>query len=395
MLSGLGHDPIQRDIFGPLCNGACLVIPPADVFAPHLLARWLKQNAISFVHMTPAMAQILCTTEETEFESLRITFLTGEKLHSDVVARLQRYNAKMRILNSYGTTETQRAVTYFEASARPHLRGVVPAGEFAPDAVIRVLNATGNLCGVGEVGEIFIESYHLSKGYRNDAELTRKVMTELGGGRRRYRTGDVGCRLPGDTVMCLGRKDGQINVRGFRIETGEIESHIRSADKIKDAVVLAVARKPDGETALVAYVVPNFLVQDMRALKADVMTRLKAGLPAYMVPSSIMMLDALPLTPNGKLDRRALPEPTWSDDAAYVAPRTGLETALASIWGDILRVDKVGIQDNFFDLGGHSVLLLLLITQMRKRLQMEFSLTEMLPCTTIREQADVLSRATA
>jgi amino acid adenylation domain-containing protein len=390
MLSGLGHDPIQRDMFGPLCAGATLVIPQSEDIAPRLLAQWLKQNAVTFVHMTPAMAQVLCATDETHFPSLRVTFLTGEKLHSDAVAALLRYNGAMRVLNSYGTTETQRAVTYFEASAARDLRGVVPISEAAPDAVIRVLNDNGTPCGIGEVGSIFIESYALSKGYRNDPQLTSQVLTTLVDGRRRYRTGDIGCRRSDGTVMVLGRKDSQINIRGFRVEPGEIESQIRALDNVKDATVLSVHRS-GGESVLVAYVAPTRYMPDDRVQCAEIFQRLKATLPAYMVPAAIVMLEHLPLTPNGKLDRRALPEPKWNDAADYAPPSNELEEALASIWIEVLRVERVGVHDDFFALGGHSVLKILLLTQIRKRLGVRFNITRILSCVTIREQAQVLA----
>jgi amino acid adenylation domain-containing protein len=395
MFSGLGHDPIQRDMFGPLCNGATLVIPDAEVFAPHVLARWLIDNEITFVHMTPAMAQILCSTDETCFDRLRVTFLTGEKLHSDAVARLLRYNGKMRILNSYGTTETQRAVTYFEASLAVDYQGVIPAGESAPDAVLRVLNSMGTPCGVGEIGEIFIESYHLSKGYRNDPELTAKVLTELGGGRRRYRTGDVGCRLADGTVMCLGRKDGQINIRGFRVETGEIESHARRLEAIKDAVVLPMRKEEGGDLLLVAYVVPADRSFNEKQVRAHVLEHFRNVLPAHMVPSAIMPLAQLPLTPNGKLDRRELPQPHWKDEESYVAPRTELEQSLAAIWEEVLRVEKVGVHDSFVELGGHSMLMVLMMSQLSERLHVEFNLGDLLRCTTVAEQARLLEKPAA
>ena len=390
MLSGLGHDPLQRDLFGPLCTGATLVIPPPEVIAPRLLAQWLTQNKITFVHLTPAMAQILCVTEQRRFPNLRVTFLTGEKLHSDTVATLLCFNESMRVLNSYGTTETQRAVTYFEISAAGELRGVVPISEAAPDTVIRVLNDNGSPCGLGEVGNLFIESYALSKGYRNDSELTARVLTELADGRRRYRTGDIGCRQPGGRVTVLGRKDSQINIRGFRIETGEIESQIRALGKVKDATVLSVQRN-GGESVLVAYVAATQYIPEDRALHAEIFEHLRARLPAYMVPVAIVILEHIPLTPNGKIDRRALPEPVWRDAADYVPPSNELERALASIWTEVLRVERVGVHDNFFALGGHSVLMVLLLTQMRKRLGLQLNMARILSCATIREQAQMLT----
>lgn len=395
LLSGLAHDPLQRDMFTALCIGATLVIPEPDDIAPQRLAQWLTRHAITFVHLTPAMAEILCATDAQRFPSLRVAFVTGDKLGDATVARLLDFNGAMRVLNSYGTTETQRGTTYFEASGARRRTGPVPAGEASPDTVLRVLNASGTPCGLSEVGDIFVESHALSRGYLNDPQLTAEVFLELGDGLRRYRTGDVGCRLPDGTIQLLGRKDGQVKVRGFRVEIGEIEAHARGLASVRDAAVIPVRRNGE-ESALVAYVVPTpGGDDDERGLRAEVLAHLAANLPPYMVPAAVVVLPRLPLTPNGKLDRRALPEPAWDDAVGLVAPRDDIEAALASIWAQVLGLERVGVEDNFFALGGHSMLMVLLLVRIQERFGPAADVGRILACTTVAEQARVLSDSAA
>jgi amino acid adenylation domain-containing protein len=386
MLSGLGHDPLQRDIFSSLCIGATLVIPAAEVIAPDTLARWVRSNAISFVHLTPAMVEILCTTDEREFPDLRIAFVTGDKLPTETVRKLMSYNSSMCVLNSYGTTETQRATTYFVASRSDVRSALVPISEASPDTVVRVLNATGIACGLGEVGDIVMESYALSKGYLNDERLTNQVFRQLEDGRRRYRTGDIGCRLPNSIIFPLGRKDTQVKIHGFRIELGEIEAHVRNFTSVQDAAVLAL-RRPGSESELVAYVVPGPDAYNKDLLQTQLQQHLKSRLPSYMVPAAIVLIGKLPLTPNGKLDRGALPEPDWNAAAGSVAPRNDLERVLSEIWMDVLGLQRVGMDDNFFALGGNSMLMVLLFTRIRQRLGQRIGLTTVLSSPTIAEQA--------
>jgi amino acid adenylation domain-containing protein len=385
MLSGLGHDPLQRDVFSSLCIGATLVIPEPEVIAPDKLAQWLRNNAITFVHFTPAMVEILCTTDEKEFPSLRTAFVTGDKLPTETVRKLMSYNSSMCVLNSYGTTETQRATTYFVASGSDVRSLLVPISEASPDTIVRVLNSAGTACGLGELGDIVVESYALSKGYINDARLTSQVFRQLEDGRRQYRTGDIGCRLPNGVIFPLGRKDTQVKIHGFRIELGEIEAHVRSFASVQDAAVLSL-RRQGSESELVAYVVPApDAFKDFSYTQLQ--QHLKSRLPSYMVPAAIVLLDKLPLTPNGKLDRSSLPEPDWDAAAGSAAPRNDMERVLSEIWMDVLGLQRVGVDDNFFALGGTSMLMVLLLSRIRERIGRRIGLAHVLSSSTIAEQA--------
>ncbi len=392
MLSGLAHDPIQRDMFSALCAGAAIMIPGEDDIAPHQLAAWMRHNKVTFAHMTPGMARILCATDEDSLPHLRVAFLTGERLDHDVVHALQKFNPEMRILNSYGTTETQRAVTYFEASAHPEYRPTIPSSETAPDAVLRVLNACGTSCGIGEVGDVYLESHHLSDGYRNEPSLTAQVMTVDGNGLRRYRTGDIACRLPDGIVMCLGRKDSQVKIRGFRVETAEIEAQLRTVEGVAEAAVHLMSRTDGDDPVLIGYVVPSSDAPDETALVTAVRAHATRMLPGYMHPAAIVVLAQLPLTANGKLDHTALPVPDWNRDGG-AEPDSETERWLVEIWSDVLRVEHVGVDDNFFEIGGHSMLMVVLATRVKRLGPSGLNLSRLMRCGTIREQAQLIEKA--
>ena len=393
LLSGLGHDPLQRDVFSSLCIGATLVIPSPETIAPGLLARWMRDHAITFAHLTPAMVEMLCAADEAGFPGLRVVFVTGDKLRTATVEKLlMSCNLSLTVLNSYGTTETQRATTYFIASQGDRRGALVPISEASPDTVVRVLNAEGIECGLGEVGDLVVESYALSRGYLNDPDLTGKVFSELPDGRRRYRTGDIGCPLPSGIILPLGRRDTQVKIRGFRIELSEIEAHIRSFAAVQDAAVLVMPR-PGGEPELVAWVTPGPNAGGAQALQVQLREYLKSRVPSYMALAATVVIDRLPLTPNGKLDRRALPEPAWGAAAGALAPRTEMEHTIAEVWKNVLGLQNVGVEDNFFAVGGNSMMMVLLFTRMRERLGRRIDLTSILSSPTIAAQARALESA--
>jgi len=352
LLSGLSHDPIQRDVFGALCTGACLVVPDEAELVPGRLARWFARHEVSVAHLTPAMSQILCDSGDA-LPALKLVFLTGEKLHASRVHALRRLNPDVVVLNSYGTTETQRGSTYCVASALGDDVGTVPVGRATPDTRLRILNDAGHDCAIGEVGEIFVESHHLSNGYLGDPALTERVLSIRADGLKRYRTGDHGCLLSPDMVRCLGRRDRQINIRGYRADPSEIESACRREPRVKDAVVVAVpAPAADQDASLVAYVVG---ADPGQALEAAVMACLVQALPSYLVPAAVVSLSALPLTRNGKLDEARLPPPPLPSVAVHAAPEGPIERRLQRIWEDLLGCEGIGAEHGFFALGGHSL----------------------------------------
>jgi thioesterase domain-containing protein len=320
--------------------------------------------------------------------TLRRAFFVGDVLRRDDVARLTALAPAVRVVNYYGSTETQRAVSYHAVAEDPRdePKEVIPLGRGIPGVQLLVRDAAGGLCGIGEVGEIWLRSPHVAAGYLGDEALTaeRFVANPWTGdpADRLYRTGDLGRYRPDGTVEPAGRADQQVKVRGFRVELGEVEAALTAHSAVRQAVV--VAREDDpGDARLVAYLIadaPSGATADADALRAH----LRELLPVYMVPSAFVALDAFPLTGTGKVDRRALPEPEAVEAAAaYEPPRTEAEATMAEAWAEVLGVSRVGRADDFFALGGHSLLAVRLMARVRERTGREVPLAEMFRSPTL------------
>jgi amino acid adenylation domain-containing protein len=388
LLSGLGHDPLQRDLFTPLYLGAAICVPdPAEIAVPGRLSAWMRRQAVSVAHLTPAMGQLLTESGAGAAEALtalRYVFLVGDVLTRRDVARLRRLAPGVACVNLYGSTETQRAVGYHVVDAaeaadaapgagEPSGKEVLPLGRGMQDVQLLVLSRAGQMAGIGEVGEISMRSPHLARGYLGDASGTADRFLAnpftARAGDRLYRTGDLGRYLPDGEVAFAGRADTQVKIRGFRIELGEIQAQLGRLPGVREAVVLATDEDGAGRR-LVAYAVLEPAAAPPPST-AELRAHLKAALPAYMVPSAFVLLPRMLLTPNGKIDRRALlalatAQP--ASDAAYRAPQTRAEVVIAGILREVLGVERVGAEDNFFDLGGNS----LLLVQVQSRLQAAF-----------------------
>jgi amino acid adenylation domain-containing protein len=382
MLSGLAHDPLQRDVFHPLQLGAAVVAPPESALETRGgLARWLREAGITATHLTPSLGKVITDLPADGAESvpgLRLAFFVGEALTRGDVARLRRLAPAVRAVNFYGATETQRALSWFDipADEGDAPREVVPLGVGMKGAQLLVLNADGGLAGVGEAGEVYIRSPHVALGYHGDDALTAERFLPgpfaTDAADRMYRTGDLGRYRPDGVVEPMGRADQQVKVRGFRVEPGEIEALLAAHPALREAVVMVREDAP-GERRLVAYVVaaPGESAPDAAVLRAY----LRGHVPEYMVPAAFVALDALPLTPNAKVDRRALPVPA---DALSVGGPDERDTPeaemLAGIFADVLQRYRVGAHDDFFALGGHSLLATRVVSRVRDAFGVELSL---------------------
>jgi amino acid adenylation domain-containing protein len=403
LLSGLSHDPLHREIFTALWVGGTIYVPDPDILGANgELADWMARQQITFAHMTPPLGRLLTETAkpQSQLPALRQAFLVGDKLTWADVTRLRKLAPQVSCINYYGSTETQRAVSYYEIAANENNRsgqGVVPVGRGMPNVQLLVLTTEQKLAGLGEVGEIYMRSPHLARGYLNDESLTEaRFLTNpftQQAGDRLYRTGDVGRYLRGGSVEILGRSDGQVKIRGFRIELGEIEAILTSHSDIREAVVL-VREDKAGDVRLIAYAVSQF---NKKLTSHELRTFLKRKLPEYMIPSAIMMLDALPLTPNGKIDTRALPVPEASIELqeTFVPPRTPVEEALTRIWAEVLSTDKIGVRHNFFELGGHSLLATKIMSRIPGSFQVELALRTLFEKPTVEELAVAITEKQA
>jgi amino acid adenylation domain-containing protein len=382
-----GFDVSVWEFFWPLLSGARLVLArPGGHKDPGYLAGLIRSERVTVCHFVPSMlrAFLLEPDLEESCASLRDVICSGEALPSDLQ---QRFFARLccRLHNLYGPTEAAVDVTHWQCR-RGDARRVVPIGRPVANTQMYVLDRHGQPMPAGVPGELYIGGVQLARGYLNRPELTADRFVshpELG---RLYRTGDVGRWLADGTLEYLGRTDHQVKLRGVRIELGEVEAALAQHPSVREAV--AVAREDSsGDQRLVAYVVPGTAVS-----AEELRDFLRGKLPEQAVPSAFVVLDSLPLSPNGKVDRKTLPAPERARperEGAYVAPRGSVEETVARVWAEVLGVERVGAQDNFFDLGGHS----LIATQVLSRLRQAFPVN--LPLRRLFEEPTVANMARA
>jgi amino acid adenylation domain-containing protein len=399
MLSGLAHDPLQRDMFTPLQLGATICIPSAKEYSePGSLVEWIRQSQVTVLHMTPGMARIVAGQSSTRLPSLRLAFIVGDVLSRADVKRLRRVAPHIVCVNFYGTTETQRAVAHFvvppeDVDSQDDCAGqlaALPLGAGIPDVQLLVLMPRAGLAGIGEVGEIVFRSPHLAKGYLADEKLTQErfVANPITKDRadRVYRTGDLGRYRADGLVEFVGRADAQVKIRGYRVELGEIEAALRNHDAVTDAVVVADVDPATGVRELAGYVAST----GRRATSTELRLFLAARLPDYMVPASIAVIERFPMTPNGKVDRQALRAGSAPREVVSHTPRNATEEMLAAIWQDVLGTAGFGIHDNLFVLGGHSLSAIQIIARVRARMGVELTVVDVFVAPTVAALAEIV-----
>ncbi|CAM2064438.1 Amino acid adenylation domain-containing protein [Sulfidibacter corallicola] len=362
------------EFFLPLICGARLVFArPGGHKDNQYLAELIAAQGVTTMHFVPSMLRhFLADPALPPLENLRNVVCSGEALPPELVTEF-RAKLDARLFNLYGPTEAAVDVTAFDCADRD-LGDSVPIGRPIANTQVYLLDRDGNLLPPGTPGELFIGGANLARGYHDRPALTaeRFVPDPFSNtpGARLYRTGDQARSTPDGELIFLGRKDFQVKFRGFRIELGEIEHALNGHDAVKTSVVTVYEVEP-GVERLVAYLVPTEgETADRDALVAQLRPYLRQSLPDYMVPTSFVLLEALPLSANGKLDRRALPAPDGlaaQVKTEYVAPRNELERELAAVWASVLHRETVGVDDNFFDLGGDSILSILIVAKANER----------------------------
>ena len=398
LLSGLSHDPVLRDIFTPLWLGAVLCIPESDwVTSPDRLFNWLRENEITVLHLTPALAAMLAQEEQPRnggkrrtLSSVRYAFFGGDVLSARLVKQFKGLAPSAKIFNFYGATETPQGIAYCQAP--DHLDEFepasladwkIPVGVGIKDAQLLLLNRGLRLAGIGELAEIHVRTPYLSTGYKDDTGLTaerflpnpfRNVPEDL-----IYKTGDLGRYLPDGRVEIIGRCDEQVKILGFRVELKEIEAALLQHPLVKD-VIVTINEESGSDKRIVAYVVSG----DDTAPGADELTsHLKLILPNYMLPSAYVGLKALPLTPNGKLDRKSLPKLPPRTPILETRHLTPVEEILTQVWTHVLGLERVCVTENFFEIGGHSLLATRVVSRIRDVFQVDIPLRELFETPTI------------
>ncbi|MEM7410829.1 MAG: amino acid adenylation domain-containing protein [Myxococcota bacterium] len=401
-LSTLAADLGHTTLFPALATGGTLrLFGEESMGNARVLAEQLRACPIDVLKIVPShLAALLDGAGGPEAERALLPaqalLCGGEPLPSALVERIG--DAVPTLLNHYGPTETTVGVVVGDARSMPSdAEGRVPIGHPLGHARAYVLDERLAPVPVGVPGELYVAGPTVTRGYAGRPALTaERFLPDPFGpepGARMYRTGDRVRRLADGSLAYLGRTDFQVKIRGFRVEPGEIEKTILDHPDVAQAAVKALGDATSGGARLVAWVAPRTGVS-LEA--ADLREWMKSHIAVYMRPASWVLLRALPLTPNGKVDRAGLPEPDTSQPAtehAYVAPRGAAERDIAAIWCELLGLERVGVEDNFFDLGGHSLLLVQLMSRLEARFEREILITELFQYTTVAAMADWLDGA--
>jgi amino acid adenylation domain-containing protein len=389
-MASFSFDVFTGDLVRALCSGGTLVLCPRETLLdPPALAGLLEAQRITHAEFVPAvvrpLVQHLETTGKT-LPALRTLIVGSDSWHvADQVALQDRSAPGTLLFNSYGVTEATIDSLCFGAGEGDLAAGEsVPIGRPLANNTAYVLDARLGPVPVGVPGELYVGGPGLARGYLGRPDLTAERFVPhpfaAAPGARLYRTGDLVRWRADGALEFLGRRDQQVKVRGFRIEPGEIEAVLGQHPAVREAVVLAREDTP-GDKRLVAYVVP---VAAAAPAADELRAALRGRLPDHMVPAAFVVLDSLPLNANGKVDRKILPAPEApATGETYVAPRTALEAVVAGIWAEVLGLPRVGTEDNFFALGGHSLLVSQLVTQMRDLLQIDLPLRALFELPTV------------
>lgn len=389
--ASLSFDASIFEIVMALQTGATLYLANKESLIPgQPLLQLLREKAITHVTLPPAVLAVLPTES---LPALQTIICAGESCTDDIVKRW--WNSQRRFFNAYGPTEATVWSTVAEIS---HIIEKPPIGRPIPNTQIYILDKHLQPLPIGITGELYIAGEGLAQGYLNCPELTTEKFVPNPfndkKGARLYKTGDLARYRPDGNIEFLGRIDNQVKIRGFRIELSEIETVLSHHQSVQKAVVI-VKENISGNKYLVAYIVLNVEMQNFSSLLRKF---LKEKLPQYTIPKAFVVLDSLPLTASGKVDRyvlTALNTPTnHSIDKAFIAPRTPTESSLAEIWAEVLNIERVGIYDNFFDLGGDSLLTVHLMKQIYKHFERELPLSSLFLNPTIESLATSLSSQT-
>ncbi|MEO8191184.1 MAG: amino acid adenylation domain-containing protein [Acidobacteriota bacterium] len=401
--ASISFDTAAEEIYSTLTRGAALVLR-SDLMleSPAVFLKECGALGITVLDLPTAywheLAAGLGEGGAAVPESLRLVVIGGEKALADRARQWFRSAPPgTRVLNGYGPTETTIAVTFVEVDAASVTDGrEISIGRPISNVQAYVLDRFLEPVAIGIPGELHIGGESVARGYLNrPALMTEKFVPDpfRNGSLRLYKTGDRVRYLPDGAIEYLGRMDEQIKVRGYRVELGEIESALRRATGVADAVV--VARGEGAQKRLVAYIVPQ---QKPGPSTADLRQRLGRSLPDYMIPSAFVLVDSFPMTPTGKLDRRALPEPGSEHSESgktFTPPRNEIEARLVGIWEEVLNVRPVGITDNFFDLGGFSLLAVRLFAILKREFGRELPLATVFRASTVEQLAALLSQETS
>jgi amino acid adenylation domain-containing protein len=395
LFASLGTGQGTPTAFSALLNGATLY--PFNIREEGMasLAEWLIMEKITVYISAPTVFRhfVATLTGKEQFPKLRVIRLGAEQVRkSDVDLYTKYFSADSVLAIFLSATEVGNFSQYFIDKETEIAGNIVPVGYAVQDMEILLLDDTDREVGVSEVGEIAVKSRYLSPGYWRNPDLTDAAFkSDLAGGSTRiYRTGDLGRKRPDGCLEHLGRKGLQVKIRGFRVELEEVETILRLHPAVRESIV--EARTDESENLrLVAYMI--FHQDQTLTTTTELSTYLRTKLPDYMVPSAFVILDSLPLTPTGKIDRRALPQPdkaAHDSNVPFVAARSPVEREITDVWCEILGLERVGIYDNFFNLGGHSISATQIVVRLQRIFHLDLPLATLLVNPTVAGMAEVI-----
>ncbi|MEH1798870.1 MAG: amino acid adenylation domain-containing protein [Nostoc sp.] len=394
--SPLGFDLTITSLFSPLLVGRTVELLSEEQGIETLSQALSKSSNLSLVKITPAHLDLLKQqlSKEEIGNKTRAFIIGGENLLAESITFWQDVAPDTILVNEYGPTETVVGCCVYQVPMGKHASGSIPIGKAIANTQLYILDQYLQPVSMGVSGELHIGGLGLARGYLNQPELTALKFIpnpfSKQEGDRLYKTGDLVRFLPSGDIEYIGRIDNQVKIRGFRVELGEIEATINQHPSISTSVVI-VREDKSGNQSLIAYVT----IHSDKALTIPELRRfLQNKLLDHMVPTAFMILEALPLTSNGKVDRQALPMPDALRpelEVAYVVPQTEVEKTIASVWQKALNLEKIGIHDNFFEIGGHSLLLVTVHSQLQEILKAELSTLDLFRYPTINSLAEYLN----
>ncbi|MDO8225210.1 non-ribosomal peptide synthetase [Bacillus cabrialesii] len=375
----------------PYAGASVYLLPQGGEKEPEVIAQAIEEQSITAMHFVPSMLHaflehIKYRPVPIKTKGLKRVFSGGEQLGTHLVSRFCELLPNVALTNSYGPTEATVEASFFDCPLHEKLERI-PIGKPVHHVRLYILNQKQRMLPAGCIGELYIAGAGVARGYLNRPALTEERFLEdpFYPGERMYKTGDVARWLPDGHVEFLGRLDDQAKIRGYRIEPGEIEAALRSIEGIREAAV--TVRTDSGEPELCAY------IEGLR--RNEVRAQLERLLPGYMIPAHLIEMEQWPVTPSGKLDRNALPAPGGAADAeTYTAPRNVTEMKLAQLWEDVLKNGPVGIHDNFFDRGGHSLKATALVSRISKEFDVQMPLKDVFAHPTVEGLASVIREGT-
>lgn len=375
LMSTISTDLGNTVLFSAVTSGATLHLFSKDMLSmPGSMQRYFKENTIDCIKIVPSYWKSMDTENGFLYPSKMIIF-GGEELSGELIRLINDHRPELRVINHYGPTETTIGKLLYEAGQKELYR-TVPVGNVFSDSAVYIVDRDFSLCPFGIPGELLIGGKGVARGYLNNPVLTSEKFInnpfDPEDVHKIYRTGDLVLRLPDGNILFKGRVDTQIKIRGYRVEPGEIVSHLLQSGTVKQCVVTD-CEDTVGNKQLVAY-----LIVKETYSRSEMKAYLKERLPLYMVPSILVELDHIPLTSNGKINRKLLPDAVsqTTDQEAYSPPETETELLLADIWKKLLNIEKISANDNFFECGGNSLIALRLINQIEQQLEVKITLRD-------------------